>query len=463
MADDRRDRFPPPPPPPPPPRGQYNNQYPPPPIEEEDRQSRVIRDPRDLRDVPNAVTLPSIQDYPPSGPSRGPPPALEPGARGSYSVSPDQGAYPPPRPTYSLPPVQSLADGRAFDNRAPDSRGPPPPPPPPQQDPRQPMAYRPVPPPDPNAYYRGPPSGPPPPPYVQDPYQQQYAAYPQPQVGIMGYDYRTGPGMQQQQASAPRQRTSIACRYCRKRKIRCSGYQTTADGKCLNCKKTGNECVFQPVSSGSTAFVPVQAIQGGVIAPGTQLFGAFGQPLPMGAQGPPMPMQMQMQMPGQGPPPRHTPPQLPLPSPTGSYYEERVETGRRRPRGPEDDHHGPRLPPPHPGQIEEDPRRRSPASPQSASPPSLYQAPYPPRPASNTPPTAAPYPTAERATTYPPRLESPPAPPTAGPSTSSTSSSVMSLGNLMDNAPPRTAPGSSNGESRDNIDNFMLGRLGRRS
>lgn len=39
----------------------------------------------------------------------------------------------------------------------------------------------------------------------------------------------------------------------------------------------------------------------------------------------------------------------------------------------------------------------------------------------------------------------------------------MSLGNLMDNAPPRTAPGSSNGESRDNIDNFMLGRLGRRS
>ncbi|KLU90541.1 C6 zinc finger domain-containing protein [Magnaporthiopsis poae ATCC 64411] len=382
MADDRRARFPPPPPPPSlPPRDQYNNQYPPPPIEEEDRQqNRVIRDPRDLRDVPNAVTLPSIQDYPLSGPSRGPPPALEPGVRGSYSVSPDQGAYPLPRPTYSLPPVQALTD-RAFDSRPPDSRvAPPPPPPLPQQDPRQPVAYRPPPPPPPpdaNAYYRAPPPpGPPPPPYVQvqDPYQQQqYAAYAQPQVGIMGYDYRTAPAMQQQQASAPRQRTSIACRYCRKRKIRCSGYQTTADGKCLNCKKTGNECVFQPVSSGSTAFVPVQAIQGGVIAPGTQLFGAFGQPLPMApSQGPPMPMQM----PPQGPPQRHTPPQLPLPSPTGSYYDDRVETGRRRQRDPEDDDHSRRLPPPHPGQLEEDPRRRSPASPQSASPPSLYQASY---------------------------------------------------------------------------------------
>ncbi|KAF5594947.1 hypothetical protein FPCIR_4571 [Fusarium pseudocircinatum] len=37
--------------------------------------------------------------------------------------------------------------------------------------------------------------------------------------------YEAGPGT----ASAPRQRTSIACRYCRKRKIRCSGKDNTPD------------------------------------------------------------------------------------------------------------------------------------------------------------------------------------------------------------------------------------------
>jgi hypothetical protein len=39
------------------------------------------------------------------------------------------------------------------------------------------------------------------------------------------------------------------------------------------------ECIFQPVSSSSsTAFIPVSAVPSGV-PPGTQLFGAYGQPL----------------------------------------------------------------------------------------------------------------------------------------------------------------------------------------
>ncbi|KAF5629791.1 uncharacterized protein FTJAE_8436 [Fusarium tjaetaba] len=62
-----------------------------------------------------------------------------------------------------------------------------------------------------------------------------------------------GPGF----ASAPRQRTSIACRYCRKRKIRCSGFVSGPGGKCQNCARMNQECIFAPVStSSSTAFVP---------------------------------------------------------------------------------------------------------------------------------------------------------------------------------------------------------------
>lgn len=39
------------------------------------------------------------------------------------------------------------------------------------------------------------------------------------------------------------------------------------------------ECIFEPVSlKSSTAFIPVSAVPGGV-PPGTQLFGAYGQPL----------------------------------------------------------------------------------------------------------------------------------------------------------------------------------------
>ncbi|KAF8472667.1 hypothetical protein BDZ91DRAFT_443916 [Kalaharituber pfeilii] len=96
---------------------------------------------------------------------------------------------------------------------------------------------------------------------------------------------------------APRQRTAIACRYCRRRKIRCSGFESSQDGRCSNCQRFNQECIFTPVSSQTQAFVPAHAFQqhinprmaqsygnsrgGRQYTPGpVQLYGAHGQPLP---------------------------------------------------------------------------------------------------------------------------------------------------------------------------------------
>ncbi|KAK6858924.1 hypothetical protein PG995_004777 [Apiospora arundinis] len=106
----------------------------------------------------------------------------------------------------------------------------------------------------------------------------------------------------------------------RRRKIRCSGYANSPGGKCTNCIKMNQECIFQSVSSSaSTAFVLVSALQNG-IPPGTQLFGAYGQP----------PSGLSNAQPG-GPystgPPGYD---QPLPLPTGSfnsYVEERGDMG----------------------------------------------------------------------------------------------------------------------------------------
>ncbi|KAF5876998.1 putative c6 transcription protein [Botrytis fragariae] len=106
------------------------------------------------------------------------------------------------------------------------------------------------------------------------------------------YPYHDGRGYPQDQPpaaqpplrqSAPRQRTAIACKYCRRRKIRCSGF--TADGsggQCTNCARFKQECVFTPVSS-AQAFVPLialtEALQHGTNShPG--VYGAHGQRLP---------------------------------------------------------------------------------------------------------------------------------------------------------------------------------------
>ncbi|KAI5846201.1 hypothetical protein BZA05DRAFT_141317 [Tricharina praecox] len=83
------------------------------------------------------------------------------------------------------------------------------------------------------------------------------------------------------QQPAPRQRTAIACRYCRRRKIRCSGFETSPDGRCANCMRFNQECVFTPVSSQTG---PIQAF---VPAPQSALgrqtvYGPHGAPLPQG-------------------------------------------------------------------------------------------------------------------------------------------------------------------------------------
>ncbi|KAK2736342.1 hypothetical protein FQN57_000792 [Myotisia sp. PD_48] len=89
------------------------------------------------------------------------------------------------------------------------------------------------------------------------------------------------------QAAAPRQRTAIACRYCRRRKIRCSGFDTSQDGRCSNCVRFNQECMFTPVSSQTQAFVPahtayphLRAAQGGRRPGEVILYGPQGHPLP---------------------------------------------------------------------------------------------------------------------------------------------------------------------------------------
>ncbi|PGH08649.1 hypothetical protein AJ79_05931 [Helicocarpus griseus UAMH5409] len=89
-------------------------------------------------------------------------------------------------------------------------------------------------------------------------------------------------------AAAPRQRTAIACRYCRRRKIRCSGFESSQDGRCSNCVRFNQECMFTPVASQTQAFVPAQAVfqhirgqgRGGPRPDTIPLYGAHGQPLP---------------------------------------------------------------------------------------------------------------------------------------------------------------------------------------
>jgi hypothetical protein len=154
-----------------------DSHYPPPPGEDDDR-ARAYQ-----AQLPSmASTLPPIASYAPAPAGRGYPPPPDPRARGSYSASPTSanGYAPPATGAYSLPPVQ-VPDARAY------GRG--------------------------EYYQQGA--------YAHDPYNP-YGSYrgPPPVQGFSPYpDYRVGPSVATQQPAAPRQRTSIACRYCRKRKV----------------------------------------------------------------------------------------------------------------------------------------------------------------------------------------------------------------------------------------------------
>ncbi|KAF2116582.1 hypothetical protein BDV96DRAFT_645008 [Lophiotrema nucula] len=207
------------------------------------------------------------------------------------------------------------------------------------------------------------------------------------------------------QPPAPRQRTAIACRYCRRRKIRCSGFEATEDGRCSNCMRFNQDCIFTPVSAQTQAFVPAHTVWRGVGQP-PPMYGAYGQPLPPASQADPYAQ-----------PPRQ---QAYLPSPTsatgpysassygssGAPYDDgsRDSLGRKR-AYPEP--HTPTLPPPNPASVSQLPHRGAapeyaypdPTSLTSAASPASSSSAYPSAP---PPPAAQPY-----YATQPPRRASP--------------------------------------------------------
>ncbi|KAF5250831.1 hypothetical protein FANTH_4022 [Fusarium anthophilum] len=221
-------------------------------------------------------------------------------------------------------------------------------------------------------YYHG---QPPPPPRRPPPHS--HPAYRHIPAGVYKYPVGHGSAPPLTQA-AQRPRTSIACKHCRKRKVRCSGYQSA--GKCQNCARKNQECIFEPTSSSSsTALIPVSALPGGA-PPGTQLFGAHGQPLALSTI--------------LVPPPTHVAHQS-APSSNGNYcapvqsHAESLSScgdpsaddgsqlaGRKRRRTSEDLDEGYRLPPPR-GALDGDLRRRSPVEiPNDSSPDGVAYPPY---------------------------------------------------------------------------------------
>lgn len=218
----------------------------------------MSREQRDNRESPYGQNRPNESQYP------------LPPQQGSYPPPPQQQGYPAPGPYSAQGTPNQQGDMMSL-----------PPPPMQQQD-----LYR-------THHMQG---------HPQDMYSQ-YAGplqYPPQQQGV---------GFGQ---PAPRQRTAIACRYCRRRKvrttprvyvsptnvrqIRCHGFDQNPEGRCTNCTRFNQECIFSPVSSQAAAFVPAhtayphlrnpgrmsQGVDGRSMYPqqgGPMIYGAHGQPL----------------------------------------------------------------------------------------------------------------------------------------------------------------------------------------
>ncbi|KAK0874110.1 hypothetical protein LTS02_000492 [Friedmanniomyces endolithicus] len=226
---------------------------------------------------------------------------------------------------------------------------------------------------------------------------QMYAQpYPQPPMGAYG-----------PQQPAPRQRTAIACRYCRRRKIRCSGFDQSEDGRCTNCQRFSQECVFTPVSAQTQAFVPAHTVwRGQNPPPNTQLYGAYGQRLPQHGGRPdqyPPPQQG-----GQYPPPpqgyQQPPPMYGQPQQGQQPHMQQLQGPQAGDKRPNDEPHTPTLAPPNPADQSQGQRGYSYGDPSGlaqagASPSSSTasfhsmqpQAYYPYQPAHVSPPSAYSY------------------------------------------------------------------------
>ncbi|KAG7148344.1 hypothetical protein HYQ46_002793 [Verticillium longisporum] len=86
-------------------------------------------------------------------------------------------------------------------------------------------------------------------------------------------------------AIARDKRTSVACKYCRKRKIRCGGRQSGSEERCKNCSKLNRECIFAPASPISyTAVTPHPSRSAGGPL-GRTMYGPSAQPPPSNSTG----------------------------------------------------------------------------------------------------------------------------------------------------------------------------------
>ncbi|CAA9960190.1 Zn clus multi-domain protein [Pyrenophora teres f. maculata] len=264
-------------------------------------------------------------------------------------------------------------------------------PPPPPQEPRPDMAQhpqyqqqQPYRLPGPNEWTRAPPPA--------DPYRQQPPPPPQ---------YV----QQHHQPPAPRQRTAIACRYCRRRKIRCSGFEATEDGRCSNCMRFNQDCIFTPVSAQTQAFVPAHTVWRGVGQP-PPMYGAYGQPLPPAShgepygQGPSRQQQQYLPSPTAGPYPAHSDYGPSSASPDEASREALIGRKRLHPEP-----HTPTLPPPQPGSALQAPHRGTGPEYAYPEPPSLTSS----APTANapTPYSSGPPPTQPYYAAQPPRQGSP--------------------------------------------------------
>ncbi|CVL08163.1 uncharacterized protein FMAN_16254 [Fusarium mangiferae] len=146
--------------------------------------------------------------------------------------------------------------------------------------------------------------------------------------------------------------------------VRCHGYEM--DGKCQNCTRRGDDCVFWFGSASNLiTAIPVSALSG-CVPPGTQVLGTYGQPLTpdtISASSPSHPTHQHSAA-----PPRPANCYAFVQSPTKSlspYVDARSGNGsqlveKRRRLGSDEQDHAYR-PPPQLSAVDENRRRRSPA------------------------------------------------------------------------------------------------------